>query len=85
MSRLTRFGTCHFVSRDAALKYYATYGQTSADVDGSIRQGNIAIGPPDLKPGFALAGVNEDGRYEIAEVGLKAIESIGCPMGWDRV
>jgi len=62
------FGTCHFVSRRAALKYYAIYEQTAKDVDVSIAEGRIAIGPPTVKPGYCLAGVNEDGRYMIREL-----------------
>lgn len=66
--RTIKFGTCHFVSRLRAIQYYAKQGDDAKQINEKLREGLIAIGPPTVKPGYRLAGINQDGRYEIAEV-----------------
>lgn len=41
-----RWGTCHFISRAAAERYYRDYGDTAADVAAKIEAGEIHIGKP---------------------------------------
>lgn len=46
-----KYGTSHFVSRLAALRYYAYEEQTTMDtIDRKIAEGLIHIGKPDVKP-----------------------------------
>ena len=62
---MTIVGTCHFVSRNAAYKYYAGYGLTAADVALKIAAREIAIGPPKVKGGEAVILVDGDTRYAV--------------------
>jgi hypothetical protein len=64
----TRYGTSHFVDRDAANRYYATMGFTPADVGAKLEAGEIHIGPPKADPGSRVM-VNSEGRYEIQDWG----------------
>jgi len=63
------YGTSHFVSRGAAIRYYRDYGydDTAAAVDRKIREGEIHIGKPALKPGQRLTTVDGGKRYAISE------------------
>lgn len=60
-----RFGTSHFVSREAAVRYYAEYGENAADVDRKLREGIIAIGAPKVKRYEKLSIIPGEGRYQI--------------------
>lgn len=55
----TRIGTCHFVTFNAAVRYYMPYGYNSADVNRKLAAGEIAIGRPEGR-GVRL---DSDGRY----------------------
>ena len=65
-----KIGTCHFVSIQAACKYYAdddgsyTY-EDEIEVSNKLNAGEIHIGPPEIKEGETLS-INEEGRYVIA-------------------
>lgn len=62
---MTTFGTSHFTSRGAAIRYYRSQGYCTpaAAVDDNIKTGAITIGrPTHLEPGHRLT-VNEEGRY----------------------
>jgi hypothetical protein len=70
----TTFGTCHFVSLHMARCYYAPYSgwqakwnskSTIENVSRKLRDGEIKIGPPLLKPGDSLAIDQSEGRYLI--------------------
>lgn len=64
-------GTAHFISRDAAIRYYREYGydDTAAEVDRKLADGEIYIGPPELKPGQRLARIDAGTRYAIEDQG----------------
>lgn len=66
---MTLTGTSHFVSFDAAARYYAdTEGGIGAGTAAAARKldaGEIHIGPPESKPGDTLKINNEEGRYFI--------------------
>jgi hypothetical protein len=57
-------GTCHFVNRPAALRYYTDYRYDNVvrAVDRKLREGEIHLGPPEVKKGERLF-VNDEGRY----------------------
>jgi len=60
-----QIGTNHFVSFQAACDYYSTYGDTKADVERKLRDGEIHIGQPRLKDGEHLITVDHDWRYAV--------------------
>ena len=69
---MTTFGTCHFVSRQQAIRYYRSQGyvDAAAAVDEKVKEQAIVIGPPKTKPGQTLS-VNDEGRYVVKESPLK--------------
>ena len=62
---MTTYGTSHFRSKFAAIRYYETFGYEREDVMRKLAEGEIAIGPPALKPGETLRFM-EGGRYAIS-------------------
>jgi hypothetical protein len=64
---MTITGTSHFVSRQAAYKYYEPYGYAIYDVDEKVHAKEIHIGKPALKPGQRLVVIDEGTRYAIEE------------------
>jgi len=66
---MTRYGTSHFVSKAAAIRYYRdTEGDNAREaVERKLSEGEIHIGAPDLKPGETLSVIDNGTRYEIAE------------------
>ena len=56
-------GTNHFISIDAAIKYYATYGETRDDVLNKWKNLEIEIGEIN-KSNYIL---DKDGRYWIID------------------
>jgi hypothetical protein len=63
---MTIYGTHYFVSKAAAVKYYEIYGSDAAEVERMIRDGEIAIGRPEVPNGCRLLK-DEDGRFHIEE------------------
>ena len=63
----TRYGTSYFTSMSAAIRYYRDYGDDADDVRRKIREGQIHIGKPPLKPGQRLGTTDGGKRYEISE------------------
>ena len=63
---MIRWGTPNFVSLEAAVKYYATYGEDREDVEYKIENKIIFIGKPELRKGDTLV-IDEDGRYHLEE------------------
>ena len=70
---ITETGTCNFVSAAAAKKWYnqtrlldnlSEYGKDK-EIKRKIDEGEIEIGPPQIKPGQTLRIV--EGRYRIRE------------------
>ena len=65
-----KWGTCHFVSEAAAVRYYAPYHSHPRDnlrqVKAEIAAGSIFIGKPQAKPGERVY-VGPDGRYWIED------------------
>jgi hypothetical protein len=64
---MTRTGTSHFVSFEAARRYYTAYG---FDRDATLRKlqaGEIHIGEPRLAPGERLVIAEAEGRYVIED------------------
>lgn len=64
----TRTGTNHFISLDAAIKYYATQGESREDVLNKWKNLEICIGEP-LAKGHdnSYLEIDKDGRYWIIE------------------
>jgi hypothetical protein len=60
---MTTFGTAHFVSKRAAIRYYRDYGLTPSDIDTKLSAGEIFIGKPEAKPLETL--FVREGRYHI--------------------
>lgn len=56
------YGTCHFISKQAADRYYQALGYTSSDI--AIAEGSIRIGEPPVGSG-EIAKPDEDGRYYV--------------------
>lgn len=69
MKNPTVWGTSHFVSRSAAMRYYKDYGydDVKSAVDSKIRDGEIHIGKPSLKAGQSLKLIDGGKRYAILE------------------
>lgn len=63
----TRYGTHHFVSRAAAIRYYARQGIDAHDVDEMLKEGAIAFGAPTPPPGNRVIIEPSEGRYFIEE------------------
>lgn len=58
-------GTSHFVDRESALNYYSYQGGMAGIgqiVDQKLEEGEIHLGPPEVKKGERLF-VNDEGRY----------------------
>lgn len=60
-------GTCHFVTREAAIRYYEPYGFDAADVQRKLDDGEIRLGEPPLQPGQKSFLVDDGTRYAIEE------------------
>lgn len=60
-------GTSYFVSKQAALKYYAYERATMVDINRKIDEGLIHIGKPELKPGQILSIIDDGTRYAVQE------------------
>lgn len=61
----TTIGTCYFVSKSAAVRYYAGYGFSESDVEAKMRDNEIAVGAPPLRLGETLCLLDEGRRYGI--------------------
>ncbi len=61
------YGTSHFTTRSAAIRYYKDYGDNAQDVDRKIAEGLIHIGKPVLKAGQRLTLIDGGKRYAISE------------------
>jgi len=57
-------GTCHFVDKQAAIRYYSDYpyDDPSKTVERKLREGEIKLGPPRLGRGERRF-LNDEGRY----------------------
>ena len=64
-----RTGTSHFVSIEAATKYYRPYDGvgTYASVVRRVEAGEIHIGPPTVKAGQTVEIIDNGTRYAIVE------------------
>jgi len=69
---VTIMGTCHFVSRQHAIKYYRSYEFSDdmrqaipKDVDLKIGEGLIRIGKPTLRKGERLLVIDNGCRYAV--------------------
>lgn len=63
-----RYRTSHFVSKQAAIRYYSLYGydETTNTVERKIADGEIHVGVPSLKANQTVY-LDADGRYFIEE------------------
>lgn len=61
----TTFGTCNFVDRSAALRYYGAYGYSGREVDELIASKGIELGKPAVKDGERLSLIDRGTRYAI--------------------
>ena len=66
-SSLYWVGTAHFVSFDAARRYYRPYGYSAIEVRHKLEAGEIAIGEPRKPDGsrYESCKLDLDGRYWI--------------------
>jgi hypothetical protein len=62
-----RIGTSYFVDRQAAERYYGSYGNVGIDVTNKILAGEIKLGKPPVKPGQRLEIIDNGTRYAIVE------------------
>lgn len=64
---MTHYGTSHFVSKQAAVRYYRPYGydEPTKAVERKIAEGEISIGAPVPKVGESVYLNAEEGRYFI--------------------
>jgi len=64
-----KIGTSYFVSKAAALRYYAYEGATPDSIERKVSEGLIHIGKPELKPDGSERYVLIDGglRYGIED------------------
>ena len=69
-----RWGTSHFESKAAAVRYYQPYhyGDTTAAVERKLEEGEIHISLPAAKPGQTVTLNREEGRYFIEETSTNA-------------
>jgi hypothetical protein len=63
---MIRVGTNRFRSIQDAVRYYAAQGETQADVQQKLNDGEIRIGAPQLKANESVT-VDSDGRFFIIE------------------
>lgn len=61
----THYGTAHFVSLSAAIRYYRPYGTDADEVRRKLADGEIAIGEPKKPDGSSYPNCTRgnDGRY----------------------
>jgi len=80
-----RYGTSHFVSHAAAVRYYRDYegADASRAVQRKLAAGEIHIGKPRLKPGERLHVIDSGTRYAIEEAPAKN-PKIKLPSTWTR-
>ena len=64
-------GTCYFLSRNAAFRYYRSQEVCAEDVKERIDEGSINIGQPHVKDGERLVLNQEEGRWMIILKGEK--------------
>ena len=64
---MTITGTSHFVSLQAAHRYYALQNEGWDNVTEKIEKGEIHIGPPTAKPGERVIILGDGYRYAITE------------------
>ena len=58
-------GTCHFVNRRFAMRYYRAYNyanDVSQVVDRKLKEGEIKLGPPKIKSDERTF-INDEGRF----------------------
>lgn len=60
-------GTNHFVSYNAAKRYFAPYGFGDEDIQRKIADGGIKIGKPETTVEQILITIDKDTRYAIVE------------------
>lgn len=62
-----RIGASYFVSKAAAVRYYAYEGATEATIDRKLAEGLIHIGKPALQPGQRLTTIDNGTRYAVED------------------
>ena len=65
---MTTWGTSHFVSLAAAIRYYRDYGYTDEQIIYKLENGEVRIGKPlELKLGDRVVLIDNGTRYAIEE------------------
>ena len=59
------YGTCNFISFEAACKYYSDYGFSKEDVNDKVKNGEIIIGRPVTDNCDKVLFNRAEGRYFI--------------------
>lgn len=60
-------GTSYFVSKAAAVRYYAYEGATEATIERKLAEGLIHIGKPPLQNGQRLTVIDDGTRYAVED------------------
>ena len=60
-----KHGTSHFVTREAAIRYFSAQCYTRLSIDEKFKTGEIKVGKPELKAGEKLFIIKSEGRYQI--------------------
>lgn len=66
-----RLGTCHFINRKSAERYYSFVDDPKGYVEDGIRRSSICIGQPKYDPLRQKLEIDGDGRYHIIDVRYK--------------
>ena len=61
------YGTSHFVSKQAAYRYYRPQGENEKSVNNKIKEKTISIGAPAVKTNQKVFLNYDEGRYFIEE------------------
>jgi len=71
---ITEIGTCHFVSKQGALRYYRRQGILRKDVEDKINSCEIVIGKPLTPMGKKAVVIPDEGRYAIRDLRFDELE-----------
>ena len=71
---ITEYGTCHFTTKLAALKYYRKQGILRKDVEDKIKDKEIVIGRPVTPMGKKSVVIPDEERYAIRDLRFDELE-----------
>lgn len=71
---IVEIGTCHFVTKLDALKYYRKQGILRKDVEDKIKSREIVIGRPVTPMGKKCVTIPDEGQYAIRDLRFDELE-----------